>query len=429
MIPSFSSTHVWWTVATAILSIVGSVTADPSCFSDDTFNELFRTNRPTCCQNDVCGIPCPEPIGDPHVGYSLAVTAGIAVSFLIGVEALFYIEGKPINFFLAGRSLPLWMLVATMGSQSIDSNSLLGNVDLSYKYHFWDGAVLPLGLALSLVLNGIFLAHKINADRNGGILTLPDILAKRYGRIVEVLVSIATVVSFMMLLAGNLRGMGVIVSYLWNISAASGIWISLAITWTYTISGGLYAVAYTDIFQALVAWTGCVAFTYYMIANESPNAPPPSIGFPGYVYPDNIGDGGICDLYSGEPCQYQTGFCCYNSTLHCPDGPDIGCLSSDNGAYPIGDQNIFHSGMTDPLANTPFPNAIFWNWSTIFILAFGNLAALDFQARCMAAKTPQIARIGCFIAAVFTLFVAIPFSFMGSITRYVAGSIYNCPGR
>ena len=453
-----TSCHVFL-AAVAILSSVASVAnaeaTSSSCLADETLNEIFATKRPTCCQHDVCGLPCPEPVPDPALGtskkeyekepysssghfpfhaltlprahpcsfnstgFSIAISAGIAVSFLIGIEALFYIEGKPENFFVAGRSLPLWIVVATLGAQSIDSNALLGNADLSYKYHFWDGAVLPIGLGLSLILNGIFLAAKINTDRAGGVLTLPDILAKRYGRIVEVLVSIATVISFMMLLAGNLLGMGVIVAYLWNISQETGIWISFVITWTYTISGGLYSVAYTDVFQALAGWSGCIAFAYYMVTNASPNAPPPSIGFPGYVYPDNMGDGGICDMYHGEPCQYQQDGCCYNATMYCPEGPEVGCLQSDNGAYPFGDQRIFHDGMSNHVALNPFPNAIFWNWSTIFILAIGNLAALDFQARCMAAQCPRTARLGCLIAGAFTFFVGIPFSYIGAITRYV----------
>ena len=29
----------------------------------------------------------------------------------------------------------------------------------------------------------------------------------------------------------------------------------------------------------------------------------------------------------------------------------------------------------------PFPNGMFYNWATIFILGFGNLSALDFQVR------------------------------------------------
>lgn len=65
--------------------------------------------------------------------------------------------------------------------------------------------------------------------------------------------------------------------------------------------------------------------------------------------------------------------------------------------------------------------AIVFNWATIFVLAFGNLAALDFQARCMASKTPKIAVIGCLIAGCLTFFVGIPFSYLGAITRTYYG--------
>ena len=47
----------------------------------------------------------------------------------------------------------------------------------------------------------------------------------------------------------------------------------------------------------------------------------------------------------------------------------------------------------------------------------GNLAALDFQARCMAAKTPKIARVGCIIGGLFTFLIGIPFAYLGGITR------------
>ena len=72
-----------------------------------------------------------------------------------------------------------------------------------------------------------------------------------------------------------------------------------------------------------------------------------------------------------------------------------------------------------------------WNWATIFVLGLGNLAALDFQARCMAAKTPSIATWGCFIGGIFTFFVGIPFAYMGAITRYErrqtqSDSLFGC---
>ncbi len=150
----------------------------------------------------------------------------IALFVLVGFASVFVIKGKSENYFVAGRSLPLWVVTATLASQSLDSNAILGNVDLSYKYHFFDGAVLPIGLGLSLILNGLFLASKINADN---ALTLPDVFAKRYGKVVEIMVSICTIISFLCLLAGNLVGMGTIISYILKISQEGAIWVSIVV--------------------------------------------------------------------------------------------------------------------------------------------------------------------------------------------------------
>jgi len=206
----------------------------------------------SCCQADVCGLACPEPVSSPKVGYGIAVGFAIGLSFFIGLLTYFLVKGEAENYFVAGKSLPLWIVAMTLGAQSVDSNSLLGNVDLSYKYQFYDGAVIPIGLGLSLILNGIFLAGKIN--REEGVLTLPDVLSRRYGKVVEVLVGLVSIVSFLMLLAGNLVGMGIVCAYVWGISVSLGIWLSAIIVWTYTVTGGLFSVAYTDVVQGAVGW-------------------------------------------------------------------------------------------------------------------------------------------------------------------------------
>jgi len=324
---------------------------------------------------------------------------------IMGFMTFTSVKGKAENFFVAGRTLPLWIVSFTVAAQSLDSNALLGNVDLSYKIQFWDGVVLPLGLGLSLLLNGIILADKIHAEN---VLTLPDIFARRYGSLVELVISIICITSFLFLLAGNLVGIAVILSYLLNMSNAAATWTAVAIIWAYTVVGGLFSVAYTDVAQGLIGWTGCAVAAFYIISTASPNAAPPSVGFPGYMYPNQE----ICDMYSGVPCSSDSNSCCYNETL---------ALPTDNGAYPIGDKQIFHDQMTNAQALTPFPNAIMLNWSTIFVLMFGNLAALDFQARCMASKTATTARLGCIIGGCATLFFGIPFAYLGSITRVLYG--------
>ncbi|EEC43573.1 predicted protein [Phaeodactylum tricornutum CCAP 1055/1] len=396
------------------------------CLANTEFNDFFEglvgapiPSEGSCCMFDVCGLECPVDVPEPSNGFGIAVAISIVISFLIGIATFFVVKGQSVNFFVAGRSLPLWIVSMTLAAQSIDSNAILGNADLSYKFGFYDGAVIPIGLGLSLILNGIFLAHHVNNDE---VLTLPDIFAKRYGKVVEILVSLTTICSFLMLLAGNLVGFGAITSYVWGISDTAAIWIAAGIVWVYTASGGLFSVAYTDVVQGLMGWSGCIVMAFWFIANEEPNAPPPSIGYPLYVYPDNIGDGGVCDMYDGVPCAVTADACCYNIERWCPEFNVTGqCERFDRGAYPVGDQRIFSDQMSNFRALTPFPNAIFWNWATIFILGFGNLAALDFQARCMASKTPRTARIGCIIGGLFTFLIGIPFAYMGAISRVYYG--------
>jgi Na+/proline symporter len=334
----------------------------------------------------------------------------IALTVLVGFATVFFVKGKAENYFVAGRTLPLGVVTATLASQSLDSNAILGNVDLSYRNQFFDGACLPIGLGLSLILNGLFLARHINND---GALTLPDVYARRYGRVVEVMVSICTIISFLCLLGGNLVGLGTIINYLLDFGQEEAIWLSAALVLLYTIAGGLFSVAYTDVMQAAVGWLGSLCFAFYMIKNSELSAPPPSIGFPGYSYPNDE----TCAMYDGIACTNLEDACCYNEAKWCPGGVGSTNCTLDNGYYPVGDQRVIPTAMIDPQANSPFRNTILFNWATIFVLGFGNLAALDFQARCMAAKNGKVAVMGCFIAGFFTFVIGFPFAYMGAITR------------
>jgi Na+/proline symporter len=164
------------------------------------------------------------------------------------------------------------------GSVSV-ADSLSYSIILPLLLFSFDGAVLPIGLGLSLLLNAAFLARHINKEE--GVLTLPDILSRRYGKLTEVFITSACIVSFMMLLAGNLVGMGNILSYVLDVSLTGAIWTASSLIWAYTISGGLFSVAYTDVAQGIMGWSGCIFSVFYLIINEEIRAPPPSIGLPG----------------------------------------------------------------------------------------------------------------------------------------------------
>ena len=47
-------------------------------------------------------------------------------------------------------------------------------------------------------------------------------------------------------------------------------------------AGGLFSVAYTDVFQGILGWSGLLTGAFWFIAHEEDEeAQPPSIGFPG----------------------------------------------------------------------------------------------------------------------------------------------------
>jgi hypothetical protein len=173
---TYTKTATFSGIALALL--VNEVSGD--CLANEEFNDFFEINSETgrrqsiprfesCCMQDVCGLQCPEPTPEPgpgkfrfgrslddsndlrlkryvvpllsslFPGYGIAVVVTFALSFIIGIGSLFQIKGSAENFFVAGRSLPLLVVSMTLAAQSLDSNSLLGNVDNSYKYSFWDG--------------------------------------------------------------------------------------------------------------------------------------------------------------------------------------------------------------------------------------------------------------------------------------------------
>ncbi len=182
----------------------------------------------------------------------------------IGVWAASRIKGDSVNFIVAGRGLGLPLAAATLMAQSVDSNATLGNTDLSAQFGFWAGAALPVGLALCLFLTGMFLAKPMNRM---GLITIPDFYRVKYNRLVEVIAACIMSVSFSFLLAGNLVAGGYMFETFLGTSYTAGITLLAAMVLAYTASGGLFAVAYTDFIQIIIAFFGAIALLIYVLIN------------------------------------------------------------------------------------------------------------------------------------------------------------------
>jgi Na+/proline symporter len=193
------------------------------------------------------------------------ILAGVAATVLlvvvIGLYASRKVRGDSENFIVAGRGLILPLAAATLMAQAVDTNATLGNTDLTSEFGFWAGASLPIGLALCLFITGLFFAKPLNRMR---LTTLPDFYRRRYGRVVEVVSALIMVLSFSILLAGNLVAGGYLFQTFLGTSYAAGVLLIIGIVLIYTIAGGLFSVAYTDVIQVVIAFVGAVALIGYV---------------------------------------------------------------------------------------------------------------------------------------------------------------------
>jgi hypothetical protein len=120
----------------------------PQCLADPSLRAIFEVRNDayeiplpdSCCMQDVCGLKCPEEVGRPHRGFGITILVFVLVSLLLGVLfAWVFLDSNALQFFVAGRSLPLYVTTITLAAQALDSNAILGNVDASYRSSFWDG--------------------------------------------------------------------------------------------------------------------------------------------------------------------------------------------------------------------------------------------------------------------------------------------------
>jgi SSS family solute:Na+ symporter len=170
------------------------------------------------------------------------------------------------DFFLAGRNLAWWVIGASIFSSNIGSEHLVGlagsgatdGVAMAhYELHAW--CVLILGWIL------------IPFFMRGKVFTMPEFLEKRFSPSCRTILSIVSLVSYVVTkVAVGIFAGGVVFSALlpeMHIGPIDSFWIGsiivLCMAGLYVILGGMRAVAYTDIIQVAVLVLGSALLTYY----------------------------------------------------------------------------------------------------------------------------------------------------------------------
>ena len=176
------------------------------------------------------------------------------ISVGIGLWAALRVKNTA-DFAAAGHSLPLPIVTATVFATWFGSEAILGIPAIFLKEGLGGIVSDPFGSSLCLILVGLFFAKHLYNRR---MLTIGDFFREKYGRTVEVLVTLCIVVSYLGWVAAQIKALGLVFNVVsdGSISETAGMIIGAGSVLIYTLFGGMWSVAITDFIQMIIVVIG-----------------------------------------------------------------------------------------------------------------------------------------------------------------------------
>ncbi|MDE3234069.1 MAG: sodium:solute symporter, partial [Pseudomonadota bacterium] len=189
------------------------------------------------------------------------VIAYLLITIAIGLVAAKRVKSSA-DFAIAGRHLPLAMIVTTTFATWFGSETVLG-IPAKFVNSGLNGVVEdPFGAGSCLILVGVFFAAKLYRMN---LLTISDYYRERYGRTVEVLCSIIIMVSYLGWVSAQVTALGLVFNLLSGgvVSMPMGMAIGVISVLAYTLFGGMWSVAITDFIQMIILVVGLATLAIF----------------------------------------------------------------------------------------------------------------------------------------------------------------------
>ena len=184
----------------------------------------------------------------------------IIISVSIGLYAATRVKNTS-DYVVAGHHLPLPFIIATVFATWFGSETVLG-IPAKFLNEGLKGVVAdPFGSSMCLILVGLFFARPLYRMN---LLTIGDFYRARYNRAVELATSICIVISYLGWVSAQITALGLVFSVLTNgaILPWQGMVLGTAIVLLYTLAGGMFSVAFTDLFQMCVILLGMIYIAF-----------------------------------------------------------------------------------------------------------------------------------------------------------------------
>jgi len=170
------------------------------------------------------------------------------------------------DFFVAGQGIGLWPLAIASMAATLSGFAFIGGPGLVYQVGL--GAVfIVLPVSLTNAMGAWVLAKRMRLLAEvRDMITVPDAIAARYdSRLAQGLSGVAILIAVIGYMATNVLALGLVIDAIFGIGLPLGIWLGTLITLAYSVSGGILAGVYTDVFQgSIMAAASVLVFAYVL---------------------------------------------------------------------------------------------------------------------------------------------------------------------
>ena len=188
------------------------------------------------------------------------------IAYLIGTLMIGVWAGRHIkttsDFALAGRNLPLVMIITTTFATWFGAETVMG-IPAKFVQGGLNSIVEdPFGAGICLILVGAFFAARLYRMN---LLTIGDFYRQRFGKGIEVFCSVAIILSYLGWVAAQITALGLVFNVLsgGEISETLGMVIGTVAVLVYVVIGGFLAVAWTDFIQMIVLVVGLTVIAIF----------------------------------------------------------------------------------------------------------------------------------------------------------------------
>lgn len=159
------------------------------------------------------------------------------------------------DYLLAGRSLGPWMTLFAVFATWFGAETCIGATGQAYGRGLSGVIADPFGYTLGILLTGLFFAAAL---WRRGLVTLADLFRQRYGGGVERLTALVIIPGSVMWAAAQVRALGQVLASISEFGLVLSITFAAAVVIAYTVFGGMWANAVTDLVQGIVLVAGLV---------------------------------------------------------------------------------------------------------------------------------------------------------------------------